>query len=67
MYQIVRAAIEASPDGNSTDVVDLMLLSAVYYCYEQRKLSRKAACDFVDVRLGEVFEKFAAAGREAER
>jgi hypothetical protein len=59
IYLIVRAALEAAPD-NPADVVELMLVSAVHYSREALKLSRKDACDFVDVRLVAVFEKFAA-------
>jgi hypothetical protein len=63
IYQIVRAAIEAAPD-NPAGAVELMLVSAVYYCREALKLSMKDACNFVDVCLVEVFDKSVYTERE---
>ena len=66
LYQIVTAALNAAPD-NPTDAIDLMLRAAVYFAFVKLKLSRKDACDLVDVRLAEIFERFAAGGKEAKQ
>ena len=59
-------ATAKSTDAPTTmDMVDLILTAAFVYCTDEAKMSAKEACDFVDSRLGLLFEKIGLIERGA--
>ena len=51
---ITHIAKEMMPSREG--VIDVILLSAYGYCVKDLKMSTKAACDLIDVRLCRLFE-----------
>jgi len=53
---IVATAKRTNPP-TPMDAIDLILTAAYTYCTDELKMSTKDACDFVDERLGLLFEQ----------
>lgn len=67
----VQAIVEIAKSTNVPhtvmDSIDLILTSAVLYCTDEAKMPTKDACDFVDARLGVIFEQIGQSERGTDR